>query len=236
MRFLIPPKREQNLLRKLGPLYHEYGFFGVRNEQRSATFTLNQMAKAPVITAHIAMALSKSRTDACRDVSFAELFCADGYYAMVASRLGANPCTGIDNDKTGHFATADAIAKSLGIGNVKFIKADISADSDFPKTDVVANVGGLYHVEDPLGVLAMSFEMAAKFLVIQTVVSMAADSEDYYENPAPGWTWGNRFSRRSFNKAVRRLGGEVIDEHFNELLGNEAPKDRGSVYYLIRKP
>jgi hypothetical protein len=27
-----------------------------------------------------------------------------------------------------------------------------------------------------------------------------------------------------------------VDRHFNELEGNERPEDRGSVYYLIRKP
>jgi hypothetical protein len=67
------------------------------------------------------------------------------------------------------------------------------------------------------------------------VVSLATDDADYFESPAPGWTWGNRFSRKSFDRMIRSLGYTIVDSHFNELEGNSRPEDRGSVYYLIQK-
>jgi hypothetical protein len=67
------------------------------------------------------------------------------------------------------------------------------------------------------------------------VVSLATTDQAYYECPAPGWTWGNRFSVASFDAAIRRTGWDIVDRHFNELEGNDRPEDRGSVYYLVRK-
>lgn len=64
---------------------------------------------------------------------------------------------------------------------------------------------------------------------------MANDDPAYFETPAPGWDWGSRFNRRSFQRMVEREGYNVIDSAFNELTGNERLEDRGSVYYLIRK-
>jgi hypothetical protein len=34
---------------------------------------------------------------------------------------------------------------------------------------------------------------------------------------------------------VQDLGYNIYDYHFNELVGNDRPEDRGSVYYLIEK-
>ena len=81
----------------------------------------------------------------------------------------------------------------------------------------------------------MSYTMAKRYLIVQSVVNLATDNENYFESPAPGWTWGNRFSRKSFDKMIKELGYNVIDCHFNELEGNDRLEDRGSVYYLIQK-
>ena len=52
--------------------------------------------------------------------SFAELFCADVYYAMVARNLGCKPCVGIDNNRDEHTKIAPIIAKNLGLDSVFF--------------------------------------------------------------------------------------------------------------------
>ena len=228
-------KRRQPTFADIGPLYHEYSFFGFANEQKPGIFELNQKTKSPIITAYIAYAIAKSRERATDHVTFAELFCADGYYAMVADRLGCSSSVGIDNNRDSESSHANEIAAVVGCRNFAFIEADISGSSEFEPVDVVANVGGLYHVSDPAETLAMSFRMARKFLVVQTVVSLATDDPDYFEQPAPGWTWGNRYSRESFDLLVRGIGGRVVDTHFNELEGNDRPEDRGSVYYLVQK-
>ena len=227
--------RKNNALHDLGPLYHNYSFFGVDNEQLPGIYELNQKAKSPVLLAYIAYAIAKSRESSSDRVSFTELFCADGYYAMAASRLGCDRSVGIDGDGE-TIAKAGVIAQRLELRGVAFLKQQITPDSVLAPTDIVANVGGLYHVDAPEKILEMSYRMAKKFLIVQTVVSLATDDEEYFEAPAPGWTWGNRFSRKSFDRMLMGLRPNIIDHHFNELEGNSRPEDRGSVYYLIKKP
>jgi hypothetical protein len=224
-----------NILADLGALYHNYSFFGVDNEQLPGIYALNQKAKAPIITAYIAYAIAKSKVKTSDKVSSTELFCADGFYAMVAAKLACDISIGIDNDRDNHFNKAELIAARLGLQNVIFQKKDIMPASSFVASDIVANVGGLYHVADPEQILELSHRMANKYLIVQSVVSMATNDEDYYEAPAPGWTWGNRFSRSSFDKIIKKHSFTVVDQHFNELERNSRPEDRGSVYYLIQK-
>jgi hypothetical protein len=233
---LIPEKYRPNPLEEFGPLYHSYSFFGVDNKQIDGIYKPNQIAKSQIITAYIAYALSNSIQDDGANISFAELFCADGYYAMVARNLGCKPCFGIDNNRDKHTKIAPFIAQKLGLDNVFFLESNISPNSKFEKFDIVANIGGLYHTENPEEILKMSFEMAGRYLIIQNVVSLANDIENYFESPAPGWTWGSRYSRKSFDAVVKRLfGPKIILSHFNELTGNTRLEDRGSAYYLIKK-
>jgi hypothetical protein len=223
-------------LTQLGPLYHSYRIFGVRNEQLPGIYAPNQACKEPILLAYVQFAIAKCRTSSSTPVSFAELFCADGYYAMAARHFGASDALGIDNDRDGHFGAAERIAAVLGIDRITFLKMDVNDIPSLPPVDIVANVGGLYHVPNPEEILRSSYAMARRFLIVQTVVSMATDDEHYRASPAPGWNWGNRFSRASFDALIRGTGWAVVDRHFNELEGNERPEDRGSVYYLIRKP
>lgn len=228
-------KKQKNVLADLGPLYHEYSFFGVENEQLEGIYRLNQKSKFPVIMAHIALAIAKCKKTVNEQPAFTELFCADGFYAMVASKLGCGKSIGIDNDRDNHFENARIIAKRLGLKDIEFIKADILPGSKFEETDIVANVGGLYHVSNPKEILELSYKMAKKYLIVQSVVSMASDDPDYFETPAPAWTWGCRFNKISFDKLIKSLNYRVIDYMFNELEGNGRLEDRGSVYYLIEK-
>lgn len=221
-------------LRHLGPLYHSYRLFGAVNEQLPGIYAPNQACKEPILVAYIEYAIAKCRERLSTPVSFAELFCADGYYAMVARHLGATTSIGIDNDRDGHFANATKIAAALGL-DVRFLRMDVERIATLEPVDIVANVGGLYHVSDPLAILRSSYAFARRFLIVQTVVSLARDDADYFEAPAPGWTWGNRFSRASFDKAIRDTGWTIVDRHFNELEGNDRPEDRGSAYYLVSR-
>ena len=221
-------------LRHLGPLYHSYRLLGGVNEQLPGIYAPNQAAKEPILVAYIQHAIAKCRATIATPVSFAELFCADGYYAMVAKHLGATRSIGIDNDRDGHFGNARTVAAALGL-DVEFLKMEVDAIDTLEPVDIVANLGGLYHVANPLEVLRKSHALARRFLILQTVVSLATRDDRYFASPAPGWTWGCRFSRESFDRAIRETGWQVVDHHFNELEGNDRPEDRGSSYYLIRK-
>jgi predicted RNA methylase len=230
------PEPRSAVLDDLGALYHSYALFGVANKQIPGIYELNQKAKEPIIRGYIQYAIAKSRARTADPVTFAELFCADGYYAMAARLLGASKSLGIDSGRDGHFELAPVIAARLGLGQIEFLRMDVNDIDGLPPVDIVANLGGLYHVSNPKEVLEKSFRMAERYLIIQSVVSMANDDENYFETPAPGWSWGCRFSRSSFLKMVRDLGYSVVDTHFNELEGNDRAEDRGSLYLLIQKP
>jgi hypothetical protein len=118
---------------------------------------------------------------------------------------------------------------------VRFEERDVNSIDDDNAYDVVANIGGLYHVSNPIEILRKSYDLARRYLVLQTVVSLASNRDDYFVSPAPGWNWGSRFSPQSFVKMVQSQGYRVLDWFFNELEGNARPEDRGSVYMLIEK-
>ena len=231
----INPAEKQKKLDDLGPLYHSYRLLGVKNQQRPGIFQANQACKEPIILSYILLALAKCKTSREVSVTFAELFCADGYYAMAARHFGASVSLGVDNNRSGHLPVAKIIAKRLEIDNCTFIEMDVNDIDTLASLDIVANIGGLYHVENPEEILDKSYALARRFLIVQTVVSQASDAEDYYESPAPGWTWGNRYSRLSFKRLIESKGWHIIDSHFNILEGNSRPEDRGSIYFLIQK-
>jgi len=217
------------------PLYHNFAWLGLPTPQIEGIYADNQKAKAPIIAAYILLAMAKLR---CRDhktISVAELFCADGFYALLAAHFGAHRCVGYDNDRDGHLQTASLIRDRLGLYNVSFRKTDVQAIPADARFSIVANVGGLYHVTDPVAVLQQSYAMATDFLIVQNVVSLANESVDYFQQPAPGLDWGNRFSRQSFDALIRDTGWSVVDSAFNRLTANPRPEDQGSVYYLIEK-
>jgi hypothetical protein len=226
---------QSNPLSDLGPLYHSYRWFGVDNEQIPGIYDKNQRAKEAILGGYILQALAKSRTSVDLPVSFAELFCADGFFVMLARHFGASECVGIDNNREGHLSKAPQIAERLGLSNCSFRLADVNQPEGLGSYDIVANVGGLYHVTNPEEVLDKSYAMAKKFLIVQTVVSTANNKRSYFETPAPGWNWGSRYSAASFHRMISRKGWNILDAHFNELEGNNRPEDRGSVYYLISK-
>jgi hypothetical protein len=226
---------DTTLLDDLGPLYHSYELFGVRNAQLPGLFAPNQRAKAAILQAYIQYAIAKSRSQPHDRVRFAELFCADGYYAMVARLFGADESVGIDNNKDPYFTLAPSIASRLGLDHVAFVEADVHDLRGFDPFTIVANVGGLYHVSDPIEVLRTSWDLTERFLIVQSVVSLARTGADYVETPAPGWTWGSRFNQAWLHAQLVSLGGRIVDTHANELAGNDRPEDRGSFYAIVER-
>ncbi|MHB8788711.1 MAG: methyltransferase domain-containing protein [Desulfobulbaceae bacterium] len=226
---------QQRFAEQLGPIYHDFDRVGIKTFQKGGCFPDNQKAKESVILAYILMAIGKLKASEVSPITFAELFCADGYYTMFARKFGADQATGFDNDRDGHLANALKIKEYLQFDNVRFVKTDIEKIDPGVHYSIVANIGGLYHVPDPKEVLMQSYEMAERYLIVQNVVSLSTHDENYLEIPAPGWTWGNRFSRESFDKLIHGFGWKIVDQAFNELKGNPRAEDRGSVYYLIEK-
>jgi hypothetical protein len=216
------------------PLYHDFTALGWTNKQLPGIFAPNQRVKAPVIEGYIERALA-SVTRSGREATFVELFCADAYYAMYARSRGAVRAMGIDSDRDGHLASAVRARAKLGLHEVEFRTLDIRQLPEVESFTIVANVGGLYHVENPEAVLDWSYSICDRYLIVQTVVSMANDDPDYFETPAPGMSWGSRHSRASFEAMIDRRGWNVLDRQFRVLEANERPADRGSLFYLIER-
>ncbi len=232
------PNRKPVRLRVLDDLpavYHSYALFGVENHQIPGIYARNQLSKQPIILAYIQFAIAKCKKTIADQVSFAELFCADGFFAMSAIHLGATSSYGVDNDRDDQSGVMTEIAERLGL-NVSLKKMDVADIDQLEQVDIVANVGGLYHVSNPDEILEKSYRLARRFLVVQTVVSIANNDVDYFETPAPGWTWGSRYSRSSFERHLASKRWKVIDSHFNLLEGNTREEDLGSCYALIEKP
>jgi hypothetical protein len=213
--------------------YHSYEKFGLSLPQRSGIYPLNQQAKEPILTRYLQHAI-----DACGDrpVTVAELFCADAYYSFLARKMGANHCDAFDNDRDGHFREARHVMKLLDEKEITLHKQSVFEVNPDYRADIVMNTGGLYHVSDPVSALHISAQMAKRFLIVQTVVSLANEASDYFETPCPGWTWGCRFSHAWLEREVSKLGFKVLASERNTLEGNDRPEDRGSSYFLLERP
>ncbi|MCH8028367.1 MAG: class I SAM-dependent methyltransferase [Candidatus Dadabacteria bacterium] len=190
---------------------------------------LNQGSKQWILFKLIdrAIALCREQGESIKGV---ELFCADGFYANYAVQRGAESVMGIDND-TYQQDKARLITKLLhNEGKISFAERDVF---DLPDSyDFCICAGGLYHLSNPSDLLKLLRESIHTALVIQTVYSLAIEAEDYFETPAPHWTWGCRFSHLYLLQMVTDCGWEILESHTNELKGNKRPEDRGSAYLL----
>lgn len=213
--------------------YHDFSLLGLPTDQLSRTKALNQVVKQQVLFAYILKAMNECRRKFSNPLTVAELFCADAYFAMFAAKFGADHVYGFDINER-DLANGRQIASHLGLSNVTLERCDVHEISAGPFS-IVLNVGGLYHVSDPETVLRKSHAMARDFLIVQTAVSLASDDPDYFETPAPGWTWGHRSSRQWFEALIRKLSYKVVEQHFLEYPGCDRPEDRGGIFYLISK-
>jgi SAM-dependent methyltransferase len=209
----------------LDPWYHDFEVLGLKTGIEHP----NQRCKQRYLFPYIDRAISICRrhTDA---VSGVELFCADGFYANYAVLHGASGMLGIDaNDY--YIMKAKTIARALGNADkIRFQRADVF---DLARCfDFCICAGGLYHLADPEALLRLMRGKIRYALVIQTVYSLVDAREDYFESPAPGWSWGSRFSYEYLLRMVDRSDWRILEADRNELEGNERPEDRGSAYLL----
>lgn len=215
--------------------YHDFRLLGLDLPQAPGIFAQNQKAKEPVILGYLMFAIGKLKARGITPLTFTELFCADAYYAFFARNFGADRAYGFDNNRDGYLDQAFRVQEIIGDEGVELHQLDIF---DIPKdfrSSIVANIGGLYHTADPLRALEFSYEMCRNYLIVQSVVTLATEDEDYFETPAPGWAWGCRFSYAWLRRQIIQLGYRIIDTERNQLPGNGRPEDCGSAYFLISK-
>lgn len=172
-------------------------------------------------------------------LSGVELFCADGFYSNFCVQNGVDVMLGIDlaeesregGKRASVLDQARVITKLLGNeSKITFEKMDVFGFQR--ECDICLCFGGLYHISDPERLLALLRKKIRKVLVIQTVVSLEREDENYFETPCPGWTWGCRFSHQYLLKMLERNGWKILQADRNEITWNKRLCDRGSSYVL----
>jgi hypothetical protein len=215
--------------------YHDFSALGLNLPQKKGIFAPNQTAKAPVISGYLLFAIGKLRANDMVPLTVAELFCADAYYSFLARRFGADRCYAFDSNRDGILPEARYVRSLLKDDAVEIVETEVANISPDFRASIVINAGGLYHVEEPLRYLEQSYKMAEQYLIVQSAITIATEDENYFETPAPGWSWGCRFTYGYLEKEIRKRGYKVVDSERNLLRGNDRPEDRGSAYFLIEK-
>lgn len=220
--------RNQEVTRLHEYWYHDFSSLGLTTAQRPGPWAANQLSKQEPITLRIANAIDTCRREGI-DPSVLELFCADGFFGCVAAERGASAVVGIDIDEP-EVERARLAAKLLGQRRTRFEVEDVWTTTRTAAIGLCA--GGLYHLEDPEALLRRLRPLISRFLVVQTVFHLDVDDPEWFESPAPGWTWGSRTGYDGVLAMVERAGWTILDHDRNELLGNDEPSNRGSAYLL----
>jgi hypothetical protein len=216
--------------------YHDFSVLGLQLPAAADFYRPNQRIKEPLIVGYMIYAMGKLKAQGVHPLTVCELFCADAYYSFVARRFGADRCDAFDNDKDGFLEQAHVIARVLKeTENVGIHKTDIYDMPPDYRASIVVNAGGLYHLTDPLRAMDLSYEMSRDYLIIQSCISLANEDENYFETPAPGWTWGSRFSFAYLRKEILKRGWKIVDSDRNVFTFEARPEDRGSAYFLIAR-
>jgi hypothetical protein len=222
--------------------YHDFAALGIRTRQSSdPSYREHQRIKQVVLFDYIDRSISLCRDlDPKGRITAVDLFCADGYFSNYAALNGVDDVTGVDlEEESGegrqrHSVLAQARLITKLLGNEKRVTYHRLDVFDLTGSfDICICAGGLYHIADPRKLLELLNQRIKKYLIVQTVVSLERDDEDYFEAPAPGWTWGCRFSHKYLIRIAEESGWVVLRQDRNELTENKRLCDRGSSYLLL---
>jgi len=176
-----------------------------------------------------------------KDLRILDLGCGEGVYAIEAALHGAEVLA-LDA-RTERMDEGAACAKRNGVGNVRFVQEDVRrvTRATHGEFDVILLLGLLYHLDDPIPVLESIHAMCAGLLVVDTLISLAPDTEvrgyrgqrvrEHEDGDPPETrrarllrsidsTFAFRFSRESLVRALRDVG-------FTSVLECKAPLEPG---------
>lgn len=213
-----------------GPWYHDFSALGIPTRSITESKAKNQRCKQKPLFHLIDRALTELKlvTDS---VSVLELFSSDAFYGQYALRRGANSLHAIDRSKF-EIERATLMASLLGTAEqCSLTVGDVFAVSDTFTLCICA--GGLYHLENPESLLRKLREHVSGVLIVQTVFSLAETDPEYFETPAPLWTWGCRFSLEYLYTMARRAGWKIKYRLSNQLEGNDRAASKGSAYLFL---
>jgi hypothetical protein len=211
----------------MSKFYHNFASLGYPTKQ-TETKRLNQLSKESTIIDYTIKAIqkcpSKERLHGC------ELFCADSYYSnYIVQKYDHIYMDAIDNaDKM--INSSKKITKILeNEGKINIIQGDVFSVNK--KYDFILCCGGLYHISNPFELLN-KLKDHTSILVIQTVITLKTEDEDYFVTPAPCWTWGSRFTFSHLLKKIKESGWNILESSRNKLKANHIIDNQGSAYIL----
>ena len=221
--------------------YHDFEKFGIKtNLIPMSGYKRAQEIKDQIIKDYEAILLN-GREDK-QNKGF-ELFCSDGYYTHYFSRLGYH-MLGVDlceesgeGDKRSNNLDHARLIQNLldNAGMTDFRKGDVyDVKENF---DLILNIGGLYHIGDPISLIKQNVRYLNEggFLVLQSIVA-DIDDRNYFRSPAPGWSWGCRFSHSWLREELHQFQDiEVLDEREVDADYNRSLLDRKYSSFLLQK-
>ena len=221
--------------------YHDFSLLGVvtryipLNGYRAA-----QTLKDAIIDDYLKIILQNKVCDTCNGF---ELFCSDGYYSHFFAKHGFH-MLGVDLCED----SGEGVKRSNNLEHAFLVRRLLNNETmtDFRKGDVfdvrdafdlVVNVGGLYHISNPLDLIEQNLNClnSGGFLIVQSIVADVSDS-GFFCSPAPGWGWGSRFSYNWLRGQLTKFEGiEILDDQLLDAKYNRSVYDRKYCSFLIRK-
>lgn len=241
--FKGPLNKEQLTMYLTPNWYHNFSILGIVTPQdpTDKSAEAHQTIKQEILFPFIDEAIALSKKNSNEPMTGIELFCADGFFSNYAISKGADKMLGIDiEEDSGEgkkrqsvLAQARLATTLLGNGTQATFQHQNVFDLNTDFTFCIC-AGGLYHIADPKRLLQILSKHVKQYLVIQTVVSLENEDPNYFEQPAPGWKWGCRFSHEKLLSMIEESGWIVVKEARNELICNNLLSDRGSSYVLCK--
>jgi hypothetical protein len=105
------------------------------------------------------------------DVSCIDVACHEGFFALQLAAKGCRKVLGVDAREE-HVRDAKLIRAAYGCRNLEFRRADVRTmeAKEFGAFDVVLMLGLVYHLENPVGALALARALTKRVCLIETQV------------------------------------------------------------------
>lgn len=227
--------------------YHNFIAMGIKTKTyRDISCEISQQDKEPILFKMIEKGSEIARTRKLKNspLTLVDLFCADAYFSIYAlHRALVDFAVGIDIEegsgegfiRGGVLDHADTIRKICKLEKqLELRKCDVNVYEGI--YDICLCIGGLYHIEDPLGLLKRITDQTSHVLVIQTVIpANISENNPFFVSPAPHWTWGSRFNKKYLIDSLTTMGWTVNEEDVRPLRANIHEWDKLSLSLLCTK-
>lgn len=98
--------------------------------------------------------------------SLVDFACNHGYFALLANQIGIKNTKGLDLRNI-NIEKANFLKKQYNIDNVEFLQQNVYDITEM--SDIVLNLGLLYHVTDPFTLVKKTYESCRHFSIIDTI-------------------------------------------------------------------